>query len=82
MSSAASNPIRFVDRRSGELVTEVVLGESFVKFVYDQPLGRALRRGLLTHPAFSKLYGAYQSSSLSRGAIEKTISQLSIQMDD
>ncbi|MFO0660051.1 MAG: phosphatidylserine decarboxylase [Polyangiaceae bacterium] len=78
----SSSPIQFVDRRSGEVRTEVVLGESFVKLVYEQPIGRLLRRAVLTHPAFSKLYGAYQDSSLSRGAIDKTISTLSIDMND
>lgn len=75
-------PIQFVDRRTGTLVTEVVLGEAFVRYVYDRMLGRALRRAVLTRPGFSKLYGRYQSSPWSRRAISDTVRKLTIDMDD
>jgi phosphatidylserine decarboxylase len=78
----APSPIQFVDRRSGKLVTEVVLGEAFVRYIYERALGRALRRAVLTRPAFSKLYGHYQSSPLSRKAIEDTVRKLTIPMDE
>jgi phosphatidylserine decarboxylase len=74
--------IHYVDRRSGELCTEVVLGEAFVRYVYERALGRALRRAVLTRPAFSKVYGRWQSSKLSRPSIAKAVRQLSIDMAD
>jgi phosphatidylserine decarboxylase len=74
--------IRYIDRSTGELRTEVVLGEGFVRFVYDRTAGRALRRGLLIRPSFSKVYGAYQSSRRSARDIERVVRQLSIDMSD
>lgn len=83
-SRNASDPftIHYVDRRSGELRTEVVLGAAFVRYVYERLPGRALRRAILTRPAFSKVYGRYQSSRISTRAIGNTVRTLSIDMDD
>jgi len=74
--------IHYIDRRTGQLMTEVVLGEAFVRYVYERALGRALRRAVLTRPAFSKIYGRYQSSPVSRRAIADTVRKLSIDMGD
>lgn len=78
---AEAEPIQYVDRRTGALQTEVVLGEALVRYIYERALGRALRRAVLTRPAFSKLYGRYQSSPLSRRAIANTVRKLAIEMD-
>ncbi len=74
--------IEYVDRRTGALLRETVLGEAFVRWVYERFLGRALRRTLLTRPAFSRAYGRYQSSRLSRRAIPGVISKLRVDMED
>ncbi|MCC6648446.1 MAG: phosphatidylserine decarboxylase [Polyangiaceae bacterium] len=74
--------IDYVDRRTGELRAETVMGVAFVRYVYERALGRAVRRAILTRPSFSKVYGRYQSSRLSRRNIPGVISSLSIDMDD
>lgn len=74
--------IRYVDRRTGELCTEIVLGEALVRYVYERFFGRALRRSILTRPLFSRAYGRWQSSSASRRAIAKVVRDLAISMDD
>lgn len=74
--------IRFVDRPTGELREEVVLGEGFVRWVYERAFGRALRRAVLTRPAFSKAYGVWQSSRFSRRAIAGVVRDLSIDMNE
>lgn len=74
--------IHFVERSTGELREEVVLGEGFVRWVYERALGRALRRAVLTRPAFSKVYGVYQSSRMSRRSIAGVIRDLSIDMNE
>lgn len=74
--------IEYVDRKTGALAREVVLGEAFVQWVYERFLGRALRRAVLTRPFFSKAYGRYQSSRVSRRSIPKVVEQLSIDMED
>ncbi|MCS6898708.1 MAG: archaetidylserine decarboxylase [Myxococcales bacterium] len=80
--SPAPAPIQYIDRRTGELRTEVVLGEALVRFVYERIFGRLLRRAVLTRPGFSKLYGRYQSSPLSRRALADTIRKLAINMNE
>lgn len=80
--SPQPDEIRFIDRRTGQLQTEVVLGEGFVRYVYERAFGRALRRAVLIRPAFSKLYGRYQSSRASTRSIGKVVRQLMINMDE
>jgi phosphatidylserine decarboxylase len=74
--------IQFLDRRTGVVRDEVVLGEGFVRWVYESALGGVLRRSMLTRLAPSKLYGMWQSSSLSKRAIAGVVTQLSIDMDE
>ena len=71
-----------MDRKTNKVCTETVLGERFVHFVYERPVGRALRRAVLTHPTFSKVYGQYQSSPLSKRSIDRVIKLLNINMND
>ncbi len=58
------------------------MGVAFVRYVYERALGRALRRAILTRPTFSKVYGRYQSSGLSRRGIPSVVASLSIDMGD
>ena len=74
--------VRYVDRSSGEIRTEVVLGEGLVRMVYERILGRALRRAVLTRRVFSRAYGRYQSSKRSTRGIGKVVADLAIRMDD
>jgi phosphatidylserine decarboxylase len=74
--------IRYVDRQSGEIRTEVVLGDGLVRMVYERALGRALRRAVLTRPVFSRAYGRYQSSRRSTRSIGKVVAELAIAMED
>ena len=86
MPRRASRPdpftIHYVDRRTGELCEEVVLGGAFVRYVYERALGRALRRTILTRPLFSKAYGKYQSTRLSKRAIPGVVRSLSIDLSE
>ena len=72
--------VRYVDRSSGEIRTEVVLGEGLVRMVYERILGRALRRAVLTRRVFSRAYGRYQSSKRSTRGIGKVVADLAIRM--
>ena len=74
--------IDYVDRRTGAVCEETVMGVAFVRYVYERALGRALRRAILTRPTFSKVYGRYQSSRLSRRGIPSVVESLSIDMSD
>lgn len=74
--------IDYVDRRTGEVREETVMGVAFVRYVYEHALGRALRRAILTRASFSKVYGRYQSSRMSRRGIPSVVESLSIDMSD
>ncbi len=74
--------IHYLDRRTGELREEVVLGEGFVRWVYESALGGLLRRSMLTRLAPSKLYGMWQSSSLSKRSIAGVVEHLAIDMSE
>ena len=74
--------IQYLDRRTGELREEVVLGEGFVRWVYESALGGVLRRSMLTRLVPSKIYGRWKSSSLSKRAIPGVVKQLSIDMGE
>jgi phosphatidylserine decarboxylase len=76
------SPIQYLDRRTGEVRDEVVLGEGFVRWVYESALGGLLRRSMLTRLAPSKAYGMWQSSSFSKRAIPGVVKQLSIDMEE
>ena len=74
--------IQYLDRRTGELREEVVLGEGFVRWVYESALGGVLRRSMLTRLMPSKLYGMWKSSSLSKRAIPGVVKELSIDLGE
>jgi phosphatidylserine decarboxylase len=74
--------IQFVDRRSGEIREEIVLGEKFVRWVYEGALGRALRRAVLRRPWVSSVYGLWQSSALSKRSVPGVVEQLGIDLDE
>jgi phosphatidylserine decarboxylase len=81
-SRESRSSIQYVDRRSGDLREEVVLGEGFVRWVYESAIGGVLRRSMLTRLHPSKAYGRWQSSSLSKRAIPGVVKQLSIDMSE
>jgi phosphatidylserine decarboxylase len=70
------------DRKAGRVVEEKIFGESGVRFLYGNPLGSALESTLLCRPWFSKLYGAYQSSGRSSGAIAEFVRRFEIPMQE
>lgn len=54
---AAVEPIRYFNRQSGNIETEQVYGEAFLRWAYGTPLGRATLHTLVKRPFFSKFYG-------------------------
>lgn len=52
-----SEPIQFFDRYRGTLETEQVYGEKWLRWVYENPLGRASLQILLKRSLFSWYYG-------------------------
>lgn len=74
--------LRIFDRKQNRFIVEKIFGESGMRFLYENPMGKALESTLLSRPWFSKLYGAYQNSPLSRRAISQFIEDFKIPMDE
>lgn len=74
--------IRYWDRRDQKECIEKVYGESFIRWIYENPVGMKVSSLLLTRPAFSRFYGTFQSLEPSRKKIAPFIQQYSIPMED
>lgn len=61
--------VKYVERRSGEVITEAVMGDKALKFAYETLLGRTLWPVLFGSKAVSAIMGAYYDSPRSKKAI-------------
>ena len=69
-----TNPIKYVDRESGKLVAESVMGDKALKFAYNTLLGRTLWPVLFGSKLISALMGRKYDSPSSKKDIAKLIS--------
>ena len=53
----APEPIRYRNRYTGNLETEQVYGEAWLRWAYGSPWGRLALRAFVTRPWFSRWYG-------------------------
>lgn len=67
-------PIEYVDRATGERVTESVMGDGALRFAYETLLGRTLWPVLFGSKIVSSLLGAYYDSPRSKKAIRSLAS--------
>lgn len=75
-------PITFIDRRSGELITENPPGEHFLKFLYHNPFGKLALELVVKRKMLSALYGRLMSRAASRSKIQPFVDQYKINMKD
>ena len=73
--------IQIIDRMTGDLFEEKVYGDLALKWAYQTGLGKSSLK-VLTLPLFSKLYGQFQSSRLSKGKIADFIKKYKVNMDE
>jgi len=52
-----AEPILYYNRYTGEIETELVYGENFLKFTYGNPLGKLALSALVRRACFSRYYG-------------------------
>lgn len=76
--SSAREGVFYVNRATGALEEETVYGRGFMEFFYDTAPGRLLTNGLFSKPWFSRLYGLYNDSALSRRKIPKFVASLNL----
>lgn len=62
-------PIEFFNRHTGQVETEQVYGEAFLRWIYGHPLGRATLNTLVKRAGFSQFYGWLMDSDRSRELI-------------
>lgn len=73
MSKKSPSPINYIDRKTGKLCTESVLGNGALNFAYNTLLGRSLW-GLLFNTGFlSRVMGNYYDSKRSCKAIKSLL---------
>ncbi|HAT85938.1 MAG TPA: phosphatidylserine decarboxylase, partial [Rhizobiales bacterium] len=71
-------PICIIDRQTGDEFEEVVLGEKWIRWAYQDASSSLIEKMLFRSPLISKLMGAYYDSALSRSKIDPTIKELGI----
>lgn len=72
------HPIIVVDRQTGEEFEEVILGEKYIRWAYQDSSSSLIEKALFRSPLISRLMGAYYDSGLSKGKIRPTIAELGI----
>ena len=71
----SKNPIRFFNRLTGQMETEQVYGERFLRWVYETAPGRLTLRALVRRGVFSRWYGHRMDSPASRARIQPFVKQ-------
>jgi phosphatidylserine decarboxylase len=74
-------PVTFVDRRTGQTVTEPVMAEAFLRWMYGHPLGRPVT-ALLRQPLVSRSMGRWQDRRTSVATIRRFAAEAGIDLDE
>ena len=72
----ANGEIRYIDRRDGEVKTEVIYGERSLRWAYGNPLGRLAQWLLVRRWIVSAWYGRRMNTVSSRVRIKPFIEQM------
>ena len=75
-------PITYLNRYTGELETEQVYGEGFLKWAYGNPLGKIALHGFIKRPFFSKWYGKRMNHPKTREKVAPFIRDYSMDAND
>jgi phosphatidylserine decarboxylase len=67
----STNEIKFIDRETGNICTETVMGDKALRFAYETLLGKTLWPGMFFSAFPSWLMGKFYDSSLSHKSIAK-----------
>lgn len=75
-------PIQFYNRYSGEIETESIYGESFLRWAYERPLGRLSVRLVAKRLWFSAWYGWRMNRPASRSRIRPFVEQFHLDTEE
>jgi len=73
--------IKIYNRKTNSYEIENVAGENYIKWSYSSPVGKSLLELLIKKKLFSKIYGSYCDTSLSKKKIGPFIENFNIDMD-
>lgn len=77
-----SAPIKYYNRYTGSIETESVYGERWLRWAYENPLGRLTLPLLCARPWFSRWYGKRMSQSSTRSRIPQFIRDYSVDTNE
>lgn len=80
--SDAAKPIQFFDRYTRTLLTEQIYGEKWLRWAYENPLGRASVELLLKRAVFSQWYGWRMSRRASAAKVLPFIVDYGLDVDE
>lgn len=72
------NPIVYYNRYSKRLEEEKIFGENWLRFIYENPLGKVALHTFIKRKLFSKWYGMMASQASSRRKIIKFVEKYNI----
>ena len=73
--------IKYQNRTTGQIETEKVYGDKVLKFIYTNPIGMGLS-SFISKSSFSKMYGKFQDSHLSKKKVRPFIQNFNIPIED
>ena len=75
-------PITYYNRSSGQIDTEQVYGEGFLKWAYGNPLGKLALHAFVKRPFFSKWYGRKMDNPTTKSKVQPFIQDYGMNVDD
>lgn len=74
--------IKYIERKTGEIKIEKVMGESALKFLYYNPFGKLALHLIIKRKFLSDWYGNRMSNSKSKEKIKSFVKEMNINMED
>lgn len=74
----SQEPIRYRNRYTGRIETELVYGEAWLRWAYGSPWGRLALRTFVVRPWFSRWYGWRMSRPVSRRRVQPFITAFGV----
>ncbi len=74
--------IKYIDRQSGQLITENPPGEGYLKFLYHNPFGKLALHLVVKRKFLSSWYGSIKDKPKSVEAIQEFVDDLNIDMNE
>lgn len=74
--------IKFIDRTTGEIITESPPAEGLLKFLYDNPFGKTAVLPIAKRKFISEIYGRKMNKPASTKKIQAFVDTLNINMDE